>query len=311
MKPLRSINLNLLPILRELLINESVSHAAEILNMSQSATSEALGRLRHMFDDPLLVQHGRQMQRTPFASQLLPAIEEAVQSLHTLFRDPYFDPAKSERSFRIGTADCLLFLFGAPLLEGIGREAPGLEMEFCNVSTHMINPLEKGVMDFIVAPEGFLPAEDPGFLKSELLFEIDFVGIACQNNKLADDNMDIEEYRKLSHVVYHLEEKSWTSLEAQVLSSIGVEQYNLAFVQQFMLMPFLLKNTNAVAIVQRYIAEIFKDLASIKTFTPPVPMSNTNIFLYWSSISERDPAHSWMRNAIIQAARGAYRVTSN
>ncbi|HIG44339.1 MAG TPA: hypothetical protein EYQ14_27965 [Gammaproteobacteria bacterium] len=45
MKSLRAVNLNLLPILHELLIRSSVTEAANALFLSQSATGEALGRL--------------------------------------------------------------------------------------------------------------------------------------------------------------------------------------------------------------------------------------------------------------------------
>lgn len=45
-KSLRAINLNLLPVLGELLRQRSVTKAAESLNLTQSGVSEALGRLR-------------------------------------------------------------------------------------------------------------------------------------------------------------------------------------------------------------------------------------------------------------------------
>ena len=63
MRPLnlRAFDLNLLPILDALLDEKSVSLAAERINLSQSATSSALLRLREMFDDPIVVREGQRM----------------------------------------------------------------------------------------------------------------------------------------------------------------------------------------------------------------------------------------------------------
>ena len=61
------LDLNLLVALDALLKERSISRAAERLHLSQSATSNALARLREYFDDQLLVQVGRKMEPTPRA----------------------------------------------------------------------------------------------------------------------------------------------------------------------------------------------------------------------------------------------------
>lgn len=63
MRPLnlRAFDLNLLPILDALLDERSVSLAAERVNLSQSATSSALLRLREMFNDPIVIREGQRM----------------------------------------------------------------------------------------------------------------------------------------------------------------------------------------------------------------------------------------------------------
>ena len=59
------LDLNLLVALDALLTERSITRAAEKLNLSQPATSNALARLRDYFEDDLLVQVGRQMEPTP------------------------------------------------------------------------------------------------------------------------------------------------------------------------------------------------------------------------------------------------------
>jgi DNA-binding transcriptional LysR family regulator len=75
-------DLNLLMALDALLTERSVSRAAEKIGLSQPATSHALGRLRQIFNDPLLVRVGTRMDLTPRAEALrAPLAEEVARSI--------------------------------------------------------------------------------------------------------------------------------------------------------------------------------------------------------------------------------------
>jgi hypothetical protein len=52
---LHKVNLDLLPVLHELLRTRSVTRTAQSFHMTQPAVSRALRQLRDAFDDPLLV----------------------------------------------------------------------------------------------------------------------------------------------------------------------------------------------------------------------------------------------------------------
>ena len=67
---LRQLDLNLLVTLDALLETSSVTRAAARLGVGQPATSHALGKLRDLFGDPLLVRAGRGMALTPRARAL-------------------------------------------------------------------------------------------------------------------------------------------------------------------------------------------------------------------------------------------------
>jgi len=73
---LRRFDLNLLVVFDVLMIERSVTRAAERLGRTQSAVSHSLSRLREQFGDPLLVKGGLRMQPTAFALDL---IEQAPQ----------------------------------------------------------------------------------------------------------------------------------------------------------------------------------------------------------------------------------------
>ena len=82
---LSAIDLNLLVVLRALLNERQVTRAAASVGLSQSATSHALSRLRELYGDPLLVRNGRQLELTPRARDLLPALERGLADLNADF----------------------------------------------------------------------------------------------------------------------------------------------------------------------------------------------------------------------------------
>ena len=87
------LDLNLLVALDALLTEGSITKAAERLNLSPSATSNALSRLREYFEDELLVQVGRRMEPTPRAQGLQEAVREVLVRVDsTIAQQPEFDP---------------------------------------------------------------------------------------------------------------------------------------------------------------------------------------------------------------------------
>src|SRR5215475_758157 len=89
---LSSIDLNLFLVLHVVLEERSATGAARRLNVTQSAVSNALARLRHLYGDPLVVRSGRGLVPTPLAERLAPIIDAAVVQLRAAIAvDSRFD----------------------------------------------------------------------------------------------------------------------------------------------------------------------------------------------------------------------------
>src|SRR5690349_24025198 len=89
---LSSIDLNLFLVLHAVLEERSATRAAARLNVTQSAVSNALARLRRLLDDPLVVRHGRGVVPTPRAEELAPLLREAVDRLAMALNRSEFVP---------------------------------------------------------------------------------------------------------------------------------------------------------------------------------------------------------------------------
>ena len=127
---LATLDLNLLKALDALLRTESVSRSAQRLNVTQSAVSHALKRLRDIFGDPLLVRDGGGVMRaTARAMALREPLERAMADIEGLLASARaFDPANSQRVFRLAMSDAMTVEGLPSIVQLIRREAPNVDV---------------------------------------------------------------------------------------------------------------------------------------------------------------------------------------
>src|SRR3954468_16567790 len=105
-KSLSSIDLNLMIILDALVSEESVGKAARKVGLSPSAVSHALGRLRDVVGDPLLVRTGARMTATPRARRIAQHVEAGLAEIgRALDLGDELDPATETRTLRLAAVD--------------------------------------------------------------------------------------------------------------------------------------------------------------------------------------------------------------
>src|SRR5262245_52725573 len=97
------IDFNLLIALEALLAEGTVAGAARRLQLSESAMSRTLSRLRAATGDPILVRAGRDMVPTPRAEALRQQVSALTQAARSVLQPAgeTFDPKSLERIFTI------------------------------------------------------------------------------------------------------------------------------------------------------------------------------------------------------------------
>ena len=121
---LRRIDLNLLVTLQALLEEQNVTRAAERLHLAQPTVSVQLARLRHLFDDPLLLPGARGMRATARADALREPLAEALAALQRAVAPVQaFDPAQATQTWRIMASDFGETTIVLPALADLGITA--------------------------------------------------------------------------------------------------------------------------------------------------------------------------------------------
>ncbi len=293
------MNLNLLPILQSLLSTKNVTRSAEQLHMSQSAVSEALGKLRIQFNDELLVKVGREMRPTPLALSLQDQLDETMGSLETLIQKESFVPADLERRFVISTADTIMLALADSLINRLKEEAPGVSIQFVDIKVEDQSQLEAGELDFMVAPKGILDVPE---LFELPLYEDTFVGIARKGHPAIRKGLTRATYDGLDHVAFRTDHRSDITVETTL---VGPNQKDLIRLPSFVLLPALVERSDSIALIQKRAAEHFLGRYDIQMFEPPFKVPVIYPTAHWGRIHDRDPAHQWFRTLLKSTAESA------
>ncbi|MGO4840163.1 LysR family transcriptional regulator, partial [Rhizobiaceae sp. 2RAB30] len=148
---LRRIDLNLLVALEALLDEKNVTRAAHRLGMSQPAASRALGRLRALFSDPLLVDGPGGYVHSARAEELRPLLRRTLAGVGEMLEANVFDQATATGRIRLLMPDLQAAALAPHLLARFAREAPSLDLDIAAPGKNGIEALEHDVADAMVA----------------------------------------------------------------------------------------------------------------------------------------------------------------
>ena len=131
---LSRVDLNLLVLFRVVLDEGHVGRAAARLNLTPSAVSHALGRLRDLLNDPLFLRTPKGVVPTARAMELRQPITEILAQVECVMASAtLFDPATSSRRFVIGAPDAVLTSGINSLLRCIETKAPHVSIGLIHI----------------------------------------------------------------------------------------------------------------------------------------------------------------------------------
>lgn len=294
------LDLNLLIALDALLRERSITRAAERLNLTPSAVSSALARLREYFDDELLVQVGRRMESTPRAEGLHDAVRDVLVRIDsTIAAQPLFDPATSDRTFRIFLSDYSQFVLAPHLLALVTQQGCTASFEFLPQVTNPQRSLERGEADLMIIPRGFLSPDHP----EEVLYEEDFVCVVWRGSALAQGDLTFERYLTAGHVVMQPADGTSEAFETWFVRRYGVARRVAVTTYGFATLAALVCGTDHVATMHARLARAFAAAWPLAIKPPPLPIERMEQAMQWHKYRTQDPGLAWLRALLRQAVQ--------
>jgi DNA-binding transcriptional LysR family regulator len=286
-------DLNLLVALKVLLEEGNVTRAGRRLEMSQPAMSGALAKLRRKFDDELLVRQGRDFVPTPFALELLPEVQEAVRLISQALRvEEPFDPATSERIFRLTMSDYAMSVLHEPLINQVALLAPHVRIDVTGLGPD-IRESDRVLVDHdvLIGPLGYgFPGESRPLWRDRMVCLVD-----PSNPRLRDGVLTLDDVAALPHAVaeFGRKKRNLTPVD-RALGELGVERHVQLTVEGWLPLPFVVEGTDMIAMVPERLARIHaRPRGPLVMVEPPFGHVVLAEGYYFSANRLTDPAYQW------------------
>lgn len=291
---LRSIDLNLLPVFTAVVEEGQLSRAAERLGMSQPAVSAALQRLRLTVGDALFVRNRNGLSPTPRALELYKQLTQGLELIASAL-DPAqaFDPAHSERHFRLLAVDYFETVMLGPLLLDLRRHSQSLGVEVLPQADGWQQRLLNAEADFALDT---VLIEDSR-ITGTAVAEEKLVVVARRKHPQLRGKLTLENYLEAEHVVLPLRERRILPLD-QILGKPGWRRRVGAHVSQFGNLLAVASQTDLIATVPLRMAEAQASALKLQLLDFPVAVPPLPIYLMWPKALDADPAHRWFRELL-------------
>jgi DNA-binding transcriptional LysR family regulator len=305
---LAAMDLNLLVAFDALIAEASVTRAAKRVGLSQPAMSNALARLRTVLRDPLFVRSPRGMLATPRARELAAPVRDALASLQRALTPVRFDPRTTTRAFTIATVDSTELVLGAPLLERVSAEAPGVRLAIIPPArgADPTELLESERADLAIISTK--PVQPP--LRAAPLWESRFVCIARRKHPIIRARLSLAQFTAARHVLIAPYGAPGSYIDDR-LAEMRRSRAVVMRTSTFAAAPFIVADTDCIAVVPQLIADHYASTLGLQVLTLPFDMPAVSIGQVWHPRMEHDDAHRWFRELVSDVAarvRGFARV---
>lgn len=295
---LRKVNLDLLPLLLELLRTKSVTRTAQSFGVTQSAVSRALRKLRAAFDDPLLVTSDRKARLTERAEMLAAPLALTLGELDSLLKPTApFDPLNESVHLAIVTADYVMHLLAPILSEICAREAPHVVLEFTRRGIR--NAEDLASVDFVIGPRAF--GHSLGKKVGALpLWRDEMVCIAGADNEAIRDRITPMQFQASRYVAFRRDVPHGVLALLQPTSRLEIAP--VCTVPDFLVLGAIVEKSNCLALVPRRVACELTRIGKLRVVEIAQPNKKLFIDAYWSLANSNRRGRAWFRKVLARAA---------
>jgi LysR family transcriptional activator of mexEF-oprN operon len=287
---LRRADISLLVVFEAMMHERNVTRVGEKLFLGQPSVSNALARLRAMFDDPLFIRNGRSMEPTARAEELFQVLAPALDTIAVaLSASVAFDPITSEATFHVGLADDVEYALMPPLIHRLRREAPNIRLVIHRTdASHMPILLSNGDISVGISYTGELPAN----AKRKFLRSVSPMVVRADASKTP---LSLDEFCRRPHATVscmaHLSDNTDAALRRLKRDRRAVLE-----VPQFSALPMLLTQSDLLAVVPDYVADAMAGNQGLSAEFAPLELPGFELSMVWRGVSHNDPGERWLRS---------------
>lgn len=285
------IDINLYTLFIAIFEQKSISKAAQLLCISQSAVSHALQRLRLQLKDELFVRSGQKMLPTPFAEQIYQPIQTALSTIQNIAIPQHdFDPSML-KSVKIAIHDEIEPIIFPQLVHHFSQL--NLDIQFLSSKLdrkNMLADLSAQQIDFVI--DLVQPYQEN--LQFENLIEDHFVACTLQTE------MDLSLYLSSPHIGVS-SRRTGLLLEDIYLNRQQLSRQIFMRCQHYSTaLQVLAQYPKAILTIPHSILKHLHYAQDLKIHQLPIELPKIKMGMYWHEHVRQNPRHQFLRNEILK-----------
>lgn len=291
---MRSQDLSLLVIFDAIMTEGSITRAAERLNITQPAVSNAVGRMRGIWKDDLFIKDGRNIRPTLFAQNLWAQVKRPLDEIDDAINPKGFDPSSSKRVFRIAATDLMVDMAWAVLRQRLEAEAPGVVVQTLPYTIENGESLlANSRVDLLIGANNLMPP----MATSEFLTDLTYVCVMRSGHALADGDLTLERFVEADHLLVSLsgDTQGYTDM---VLAEHGLSRNVAMTINNFASAGKILAQSNLVCVLPSVTAKPLVEAGTLVVRPTPIPVPGPTLSMFWHKRVDRDDGNIWLRGLI-------------
>lgn len=295
----RTLDLNLLRVFDAVMVEGSITRAAERLSMTQPAVSNALRRLRDSVGEDLLMRAPRGVRPTAVGEALWPQVSAALAQLRHAFEPGDYAPAEDERVFRLTLPDAIAVVLLPPLMVRLTTLGARARLEVRPLTDRDPRPaLAHGEVDFAV---GYFPEVVAGLaaqgssapLRHRRLAEGRYVCAMRREHPLAGQTLTVDSFCAADHVLVSFSGRAHGFVD-QALASLGRSRRISLTVNQFFTAAHVVRDCDLLTVLPEGFLPMTGLQDRLVTTELPVDPGAVLVDVLWHVRNDRSAAHRWL-----------------
>lgn len=294
MNKLSQVDLNLLVALQALIRTKSVTKAAIQLNITQSAMSRTLQRLRHQFGDPLFVRTKGGLIPTERTLEMSTSLDCLLQHAETLLNPAEFEPQNAHTHFTLMMSDFFSQVFMPPVYKSLFEQAPGISLTCLNRQPDMMEKLSLGEGDLSFSSDVQKAQAD---IYAQALGPDRLVTIMRKDHPLAKQTLTLDAYCNSAHALITMGGDRAGAIDV-ALAKIGRKRNVVLRMPHFTAAPYAIEQSDLLLTLPGCLANKMAEQLDIVIRQPPVDTPEYQYYMVWHARQHNNLAHRWLRAEI-------------
>jgi len=310
-----NLDLNLLRVFDAILRERNVLRASEAINLSPSAVSHALSRLRAFLDDDLFVRTAAGMEPTTRALEMAPLVRDALVVIERAIGPKQFEPASTQRQFCIAATDYVTAVILPEFLHATSLAAPNASVTLLPASRiDLTTQIDVGRVEIALGSFSNMPSR----IREQVLFEERDMMVIASDHPLAGRKIRLRDFASLPLLVVStggaedgfLSERGLTrrtemfdrTALVAAFESVGKRPEFRVVQPHFLAIPSLLAGTRMAAVVPASLARFFMKSGTVYAAELPWEPTTRALQMIWHERHTEDQGHAWLRTVLADAA---------